>query len=138
MRRLAMEVMLAGSSEEKLFFQSSFEVAPAPIPDSEIMNTVTADIVVIGEGIAGIVTALAAAEAGAKVTIIEKNKTFAARGFHNAAVVYAANYLTYVQKTLPIGGGFFWDQPERSFGTEWDPAIDNEFLQNDIKKGLVI
>ncbi len=43
----------------------SWEIAPAPIPAGEIKNTVTTEVVVIGAGVSGIVTALSAAEGGA-------------------------------------------------------------------------
>lgn len=64
----------------------SWEIAPAPIPAGEIKRTVTADVVVIGAGVAGIVTALSAAEGGASVVVLEKMKKFSARGFDVAAV----------------------------------------------------
>jgi fumarate reductase flavoprotein subunit len=64
----------------------SWEIAPPPIPPSEIKNTVTADVVVIGAGVAGVVTALSAAEGSAKVVVVEKMKKFSARGFDVAAV----------------------------------------------------
>jgi fumarate reductase flavoprotein subunit len=64
----------------------SWEIAPAPIPPAEIKNEVTAEVVVVGAGIAGIVTALSAAGGGAKVVVLEKGRTFAARGFDIAAV----------------------------------------------------
>jgi fumarate reductase flavoprotein subunit len=64
----------------------SWETPPSPIPLSEIKNTVTTEVVVIGAGIAGIVTALSAAEGGAKVVVLEKMKKFSARGFDIAAV----------------------------------------------------
>jgi succinate dehydrogenase/fumarate reductase flavoprotein subunit len=63
-----------------------WEIPPAPIPVAEIKTTVTADVVVVGAGIAGMVTALSAAEAGAKVVVLEKHKKFSARGFDIAAV----------------------------------------------------
>lgn len=66
--------------------QPSFLTPPDPIPDSEIKETVTADVVVVGAGVAGLSAALAAAEAGAKVAVIEKRETFTARGMHIAAV----------------------------------------------------
>ena len=46
--------------------------APEPIPDSEIRNTYIADVVVIGSGQAGTCAARAAAEAGAKVLVLER------------------------------------------------------------------
>ncbi|HOA25810.1 MAG TPA: FAD-dependent oxidoreductase [Aggregatilineales bacterium] len=66
--------------------QPSFLTPPDPIPDSEIKETVTADVVVVGAGVAGLSAALAAAEAGAKVAVIEKRETFTTRGMHIAAV----------------------------------------------------
>ncbi len=63
----------------------SWEVPPPPIPPAEIKGTVDTDIVVIGAGLAGMVSALAAKEAGASPIIIEKNWTFSARGSHNTA-----------------------------------------------------
>jgi fumarate reductase flavoprotein subunit len=72
-----------GSSAE---CKNSWEVVPPPIPESEIKNTVTTEVVVVGAGVAGITTALSAAEGGAKVVVLEKGKTFAARGFDIAAV----------------------------------------------------
>ncbi len=74
----------------------SWEKQPLPIPVEEIKKTVEADIVVIGAGLAGMVAALSAREAGAKPIIIEKNWTFSARGFHNAA------FCTKVQQKLDI------------------------------------
>ena len=66
--------------------KQSWEIPPAPIPESEIKNTVTTEVVVVGAGIAGIATALSAAEGGLKVIVLEKGKTFSVRGFDIAAV----------------------------------------------------
>ncbi|MBN1569879.1 MAG: FAD-dependent oxidoreductase [Acidobacteria bacterium] len=73
----------AGASEG---CKPSWETPPPPIPPGEIKNTVTADVVVVGAGVAGVVTALSAAEGGAKVVVLEKLKKFSARGFDIAAV----------------------------------------------------
>ncbi len=48
----------------------SFEIPPDPIPDSEIANTVEADIIIIGAGVSGLTAANSAAENGAKVVLI--------------------------------------------------------------------
>lgn len=50
----------------------SFLIPPDPIPDSKIGNIVTADVVILGGGSAGHMAALAAAEAGASVAVVEK------------------------------------------------------------------
>jgi succinate dehydrogenase/fumarate reductase flavoprotein subunit len=60
----------------------SWETPAAPIPAAEIKKTVDADVIVIGAGLAGFCAAIAAKEAGADVIIIDKNRTFAARGGH--------------------------------------------------------
>ena len=48
----------------------AFEIPPAPIPDSEIVETITADIIIVGEGMSGLCCALAAREAGADALIV--------------------------------------------------------------------
>jgi len=63
-----------------------FEVPPPPIPASEIKETVSSDLVIAGAGASGICAALSAAQAGAKVIVIEKGNTFMAHGHHNAAI----------------------------------------------------
>jgi len=76
----APDVMTADLASKKW----SFEIPPDPIPESEIANTVTADVVVIGAGISGLVTALSAAEHGAKVVLVSASSRPVFRGgsFH--------------------------------------------------------
>lgn len=64
----------------------SFEVPPPPIPESEIKETVTAEIVVVGAGTSGVFAALGAAEKGAKVIVIEKTEKIQGRGGDNTAL----------------------------------------------------
>ena len=52
----------------------SFLKPPPPIPDSEITETVTADVIVVGGGMSGLCAAMSAAEEGAKVILLEKGK----------------------------------------------------------------
>lgn len=69
-----------------LSFRSwSWDKPPDTVPQAEITREISADVVVIGAGLAGMVAALAAQEAGATPIIIEKNGAFSARGSHNAA-----------------------------------------------------
>ncbi|MDR0818050.1 MAG: FAD-binding protein [Oscillospiraceae bacterium] len=64
----------------------SWETPPAPIPESEIVETVETEIVVIGGGIAGLAAGARAAELGQKVVVLEKSKGLVARGAHIASV----------------------------------------------------
>lgn len=66
--------------------KASFEVAPPPIPDSEIKNTVTADVVVVGAGTAGMIAAISAAEAGARTILLEKGAQFTKGAMWMAAI----------------------------------------------------
>jgi fumarate reductase flavoprotein subunit len=56
------------------------------ISSKKIKKKITADVVVAGAGISGLTAALSAAEAGAKVVLIEKGTTYNFRGLHNAAL----------------------------------------------------
>jgi len=64
----------------------SFEIPPDPIPASDIRETITSEVVVVGAGLAGLSAALSAAEAGADTILIEKTATYQARGRHNAFI----------------------------------------------------
>jgi len=64
----------------------SWETPPDPIPDSEIKETVEADVVVVGAGLSGLSAATRAAEEGAKVVVIEKGKSWTGRGGHFGVV----------------------------------------------------
>lgn len=50
----------------------SWEVVPEPIGDERIANSVETDVVIVGAGIAGTCAALAAAEAGLSVAVLQK------------------------------------------------------------------
>jgi fumarate reductase flavoprotein subunit len=66
--------------------KASFEIPPPLIPAKDIRETVTADVVVVGAGIAGLTAALSAAGTGAKTILLEKGPTYNVRGLHNAAI----------------------------------------------------
>ena len=61
----------------------SFEIAPDPIADEDIAETVEDEIIVVGAGMAGICTAAAAAERGAHVTLFSASSTPISRGGSN-------------------------------------------------------
>lgn len=62
----------------------SFEIAPDPIPDSEIADTIEADLIIVGAGVSGLTAANAAAEQGASVVLFAASSAPVFRGgsFH--------------------------------------------------------
>jgi fumarate reductase flavoprotein subunit len=91
----APDVMSADLASKKW----GFEIPPAPIADGDIANTVNADVIVVGAGVAGLVTANSAAENGAKVVLISASSAVIYRGgsFHaaNSKVMQAAKVAPY-------------------------------------------
>ena len=65
----------------------SWEVKPEPIPESEIVETVDTEILIIGGGYAGCATAARAAELGAKVILVEKSDTLHGNGVGGTGAV---------------------------------------------------
>ncbi|MEC4184150.1 FAD-binding protein [Adlercreutzia sp. R21] len=57
-----------------------WEVAPAPIAEDEIAETIESDVVIIGLGASGTYAATSAIENGLSVTVLERNDTFNANG----------------------------------------------------------
>ena len=55
---------------------------PPQVPAEEIARETTADIVVVGAGIAGMSCALSAAQSGAEVTVLEQSGNWTARGMN--------------------------------------------------------
>ena len=58
----------------------NFEIPPEPIDESEITETVDCEILVIGAGVGGLVTATSAVEEGADVVLIAASDGPVARG----------------------------------------------------------
>ena len=66
--------------------EPNFLKAPAPIEDSKIKQTIDTEVVVVGAGMAGLCAAIAAAEEGAKVVLIEKTQNVNFRSYDYGAV----------------------------------------------------
>ena len=64
----------------------TWEVVPDPIPEDKIVETVDADVVIVGAGISGMSAFMYAAENGAKTVIIEKSESYNGRGLDFSAI----------------------------------------------------
>lgn len=75
--------------------QWSWETVPAAIPDSKIVSTTKADVVIVGAGIAGVTAACRLSESGVKVAVVEKAEFPSSRG---------GGYASYTSKALRAVG----------------------------------
>ena len=98
----------------------SFETPPPPVPETEITETVTADIVIVGAGLSGLCAALRASELGAKVAVIEKTNSWNVRGGH----IGAANSKAWRE------AGVVNDKKE--LAREWIAACGNRALEEQV------
>lgn len=64
----------------------SFETPPEPVSDEEIVETFEAEVIVVGAGMSGLVTANSAMEAGADVILFSASTKTTARGGSNNAI----------------------------------------------------
>lgn len=82
----------AGGSGDALTAESysnmkwSFEIPPEPVKDSDIAETITHDIVMVGAGMAGLCAAVSAAEQGADVVVFSASSKPISRGGSNHAI----------------------------------------------------
>ncbi len=60
--------------------------APPEIADADVKETVSCDVLVVGAGVTGVAAARSAAEAGAKVFVVEKKTAIGIHGFQCATV----------------------------------------------------
>lgn len=88
----------------------SFDVPPEPVAESDIKETVEADVVVVGAGLAGTLAALAAAEEGASVIVLQKGSAAMSHG---------------------IGFSVFDSQLQRDDGAEFDLRAWTDFFAKD-------
>ena len=74
------------NTAETMQRQWSFMIPPEPIADSDIAETVEADVIVVGAGTSGLMTACSAAEEGLKVVVASASTKPTSRGGSNNAV----------------------------------------------------
>ena len=75
----------------------TFLTPPDPVPEAEIRQTLTADVVVVGEGLAGLVCALRARQSGADTLIVTASKRPVGRG----GSVFAAYSKVMAERGVP-------------------------------------
>ena len=105
------------TAEKWLETKWSFEIPPEPIADDMITKEYTADIVVVGAGIAGLCTAVKAKEDGADVIVFTAGLTPTGRGGSN----HAAG-----SKKLD------------SLGIEWGPEQESEIIKVEQTSGTYL
>lgn len=74
---------------------------PAPVPDSDIVETFEAEVVVVGAGMSGLVTANSAMEAGASVILFSASTHPISRGGSNNAIYSKAMKAAGLPKVDP-------------------------------------
>lgn len=79
----------------------AFEIAPEPIEESKIVDTIEADLIVVGAGTAGLVTAASAAESGLNVIVVSASTKPVSRGGSNNAVYCKAMEAEGFEKISP-------------------------------------
>ena len=83
----------AGSAAEDLILDAekfqkakwTFEIPPEPVDENKIADTVECEILIIGAGVGGLVTAASAVEEGADIVLIANSDGPVSRGGSNAA-----------------------------------------------------
>lgn len=76
------QYLTAESAQQKW----EFEIPPEPVAETEITETISAEIVVVGAGTSGLMTAVSAAESGGDVVVVSASAKPVARGGSNNAV----------------------------------------------------
>ena len=64
----------------------AFEIPPDQVSDDKIVETITADIIIIGSGMSGLCTAASAIEAGAEVIVVTAGSRPVSRGGSNFGI----------------------------------------------------
>lgn len=70
----------------KFSVRHSWDTPPPPIPESDIAETLTTDVVIVGGGISGLATAARCTQLGLSCIVLEKHRGIVAHGAHIASV----------------------------------------------------
>lgn len=104
-----------GLTYEVLDEKWDFEIPSAAISDDQITDTISADIVVVGSGLAGMVTAVSAMEHGAKnVVVVSASSKGISRGGSNFAIGSKAQKEQGINMTVESMRGHI--KQEQTFG----------------------
>ena len=111
------ELLTANNYQERKW---SFEIPPEPVADDDIAETITHDIVIVGAGMAGLCTAVSAAEKGADVVVFSASTKPISRGGSNHAIGskiqkefgidYTPETAAHVVKMEQTAGSYFMDK----------------------------
>jgi len=125
--------------------EPAFMKAPEPIADGSIKETKETDVVIVGAGMAGLCAAVSAAEAGAKVMIIEKGPTINFRSYDYGAVnsklqLSVGNQLNPLDVTREImrWGGYKADQKVVKLFSEKSGMVNDWIVEHAEKLGCKV
>ena len=104
-----------------------FEVAPEPIAESDITETVESDVVVVGGGMSGLVTAASCAENGLKVTLISASSAPVSRGGSNNGVYSKVMEDMGIE---PMDPTWFYRMQYAANGGNFKPALWYKFYNH--------
>mgnify|MGYP002572343102 FL=1 len=107
--------------------QWSFEIAPEPIADADIKETVESDVVVVGGGMSGMVTAASCAENGLKVTLISASTAPVSRGGSNNGVYSTVMEQMGIPRMDPT---WFYRMQYAANGGNFRPGLWYKFYNN--------
>lgn len=107
--------------------QWGFEIAPDPIGDEAIAETVETDVVVVGGGMSGLVAAASCAENGLKVTLISASKGPVSRGGSNNGVYSKIMEEMGIPRMDPT---WFYRKEYLANGGNFKPALWYKFYNN--------
>ncbi|MFR3090664.1 MAG: FAD-binding protein [Eggerthella lenta] len=105
----------------------SFEIAPDPIGDDLVTETVETDVVVVGGGMSGLVAAASCAENGLKVTLISASKAPVSRGGSNNGVYSKVMEEMGIPRMDPT---WFYRKEYLANGGNFKPALWYKFYNN--------